>query len=128
MIKSSYFQAGRSFDLPNPEKYRQRYLHLQHQHHHHQRGWTTSSGGGSTLSKSDAMIIFDSETDNGSRHNTTTAELIARRNRNGNARSNDNLSMDSCHETIKYQAVENLIGNTRTTVINKRPVVGFRQA
>lgn len=81
------FQAGKSFDLPDPDKFRRRYIH----------NW---NGGKSKPNNSNdpgnfGCVVFDAETDNAS-------------SVKGGGRS-----VDSCHGNIRYSAVQGLVQRSR---------------
>ena len=115
-----YFQAGRSFDLPNPDKYR-------HRHHMLRNNSNWGSGNLNTNSSkhnNEATITFDTPERGDSvdpsdmRHGKQASVALILFWREFQMcfpqGMHDNISVDSCHGTIRYQAVEGLVTNGRT--------------
>ena len=111
---SFLLQAGRSFDLPNPEKFRRRYQqHIQQQQQQQKQKQQQQSSSPNDAS----CLLFEPETES----DIIAGMLGERTSSSGGAggagnhlRSmRDDLSMDSCHGNIRYQAVEGLVQNTR---------------
>ena len=77
------FQAGRSFDLPDPERFRRV----------NATGWGLDNNTPSKL----GCVIFDSD------------GLSSTLKRTAIRHAQDEMSTDSCGENIRYQAVEGLV-------------------
>ncbi len=102
------FQAGKSFDLPNPNKFRRRLVHnWNNSNNNNNNNGKSEDGGSSTYNRGRARQQQQQQR----QHQQHQQQQQYR-----HQMSEELESLDSCHGNIRYQAVEGLVQSARPQV------------